>query len=182
MWFSGNNFNGWVKVSEICQSILNYSDTLNSEFSSSSPSLFAMELNFGKYTLHFEMWLLSPDMPDINAQTNEPQLPEVPCRCSSFIQGFIFLRLSLPSFFPCWTKTRMSQLGSTQACPRATPFLIYIIHIFSLTSWVEVQSSSEKPTLHSIWVLPDERWVTILWICFKMGQSLQDPHSGVSNF
>ena len=58
----------------IPSSILHYSDALNSKFSSSSQSLFANE---GNDTFDFGMRQPSPDMPDIDVQTDEPQLPEV---------------------------------------------------------------------------------------------------------
>ena len=65
----------------IPSSILHYSDALNSKFSSSSPSLFTNELDSRDDTFDFEMRQPSPDMPDIDAQTDgledipEPQAP-----------------------------------------------------------------------------------------------------------
>ena len=61
----------------IPSTILHYNDTLNSKFLSSSPSLFMNELGSGDDTFDFEMWQPSPDIPDIDAQTDEPEdIPE----------------------------------------------------------------------------------------------------------
>ena len=61
----------------IPSSILHYSDALNSKFSSSSPSLFTNELDSRDDTFDFEMRQPSPDMPDIDAQTDGPEdIPE----------------------------------------------------------------------------------------------------------
>ena len=61
----------------IPSSILHYSDTLNSKFSSSSPSLFTNELDSRDDTFDFKMRQPSPDMPDIDAQTDGPEdIPE----------------------------------------------------------------------------------------------------------
>ena len=56
---------------------LHYSDTLNSKFSSSLPSLLANELILGNDIFDFQMQQPSPNMPNINIQPDEPQLPKV---------------------------------------------------------------------------------------------------------
>ena len=57
-------------------STLHY-NALNSKFSSSLWSLFVNELSLGNDTFDFGMQQPSPDMPNINVQTDELQLPEV---------------------------------------------------------------------------------------------------------
>ena len=85
-----------------------------------------------------------------------------------------------PPFFPCWTrtKTRMGNLlGSNQLCPRATPFWWALSTLFCWKHCypqVELQLSSGRSTLLSLWFFPVGSWIAMLWWCLKMGQSLQD--------
>ena len=146
---------GILSYESIFSSILHYSDALNSKFSSSSQSLFANE---GDDTFDFGMWQPSPDMPDIDVQTDEWQLPKVnttlkahaplkpenipepqtpvdPQNSVSKPVVPVDAQASFKQVLPCWTRTRMRNLlGSNQLCPRVAPSLIHIVHIVHILS------------------------------------------------
>ena len=76
-WYDPQRDEWDIFYESIPSSILHYSDALNSKFLSSSPSLFTNELGSGDDTFDFKMWQPSPDMPDIDTQTDGPEdIPE----------------------------------------------------------------------------------------------------------
>ena len=104
------------------------------------------ELGSGDDTFDFEMWQLSPDMPDINAQTDKPEdIPEpqtpidtqdsesvgpqapIDAQASSEQTSFDLE----PSVLPMLDQNKNQDgnlLGSNQPHPRTTPFLMSTIH------------------------------------------------------
>ena len=76
-WYDPQRDEWDIFYKSIPLSILHHSDVLNSKFFSSLPSLFVSELKFGDDTFYFRMQQPSPDQPDIDTQTDEPQLSNI---------------------------------------------------------------------------------------------------------
>ena len=90
-----------------------------------------------------------------------------------------------PPFFPCWTRTKTRMGEATNRAPEQHPFWRASSTLFCwhhCYPWVELQSSSGRSTLLLLQFFPFGSWITVLWQCLKMGQSLQDPqgHSSPS--
>ena len=76
-WYDPQRDEWDIFYESIPSSTLHYGDTLNSKFLSSFPSLFTNELDSRDDMFDFEMRQPSPDMPDIDTQTDGPEdIPE----------------------------------------------------------------------------------------------------------